>query len=225
MAKTYKRISGTWYPIKKIFKRISGTWSEVKKLYKKVSGAWQVVHSGAAEYTFASSITATTSTGILLSSYLAPASADEFTFTVNNGVTLSGMTGATGGKGRDGGCSIGFDNCTGYGENGQGEDGYAGGVGGSGINFTGFSGKKVTFYNYGVMRGGTGGTGGQGGDCLGQLSSDRGCGGGGGGGGAAFINNGGVTIVMAAGTYIAGGAGATGGQSAVVGGTCCSACG
>ncbi len=52
MAKTYKKISGTWYPIKKIYKRISGAWGEVKKLYKKVSGTWQVVHSGAYEYTF-----------------------------------------------------------------------------------------------------------------------------------------------------------------------------
>ena len=33
MAKTYKKISGSWYPIKKIFKRISGSWYEIKKLY------------------------------------------------------------------------------------------------------------------------------------------------------------------------------------------------
>jgi len=188
MAKTYKKISGTWYPIKKIFKRISGTWSEVKKLYKKVSGIWQVVHSGAYEYTFtanASNVDFATLIGAAnVSNYT------DFKITVNSGVTISGTTGTTGANNNSDTLatgSVGTRICT----NSQWADGRTvslnydvhadgsslgatlystyytgtGGTGGTGnhaLNLSGLSGKNITIINSGTIIGGIGGAGGMG---------------------------------------------------------------
>lgn len=109
MAKTYKKISGTWYPIKKIFKRISGAWSEIKKLYKKVSGTWQVVHSGAAEYTFTASYTGTVTLATLLDAATISANTD-FIINVPAGMTITGPAGAAGAAG---GVAFNFTGVTG----------------------------------------------------------------------------------------------------------------
>ena len=130
MAKTYKNIAGTWTPIKFIWKNIAGTWTKLKKGYKNVRGTWQVVYAGEVNYTFATSITASTSTGILLSSYVNPASADVFNITVNSGVVLSGMTGAHGANGANGICNYTVANCRGSWV-GYGHNGGAGGAGGA----------------------------------------------------------------------------------------------
>ena len=189
MAKTYKKISGTWYPIKKIYKRISGAWSEVKKLYKKVSGTWQVVHSGAYEYTF----TANTSNVDFAALIGASAVADntDFIITVNSGVTISGTVGTTGANNNSDTLvagSVGTRTCN----NSQYADGRAvsvtynsnaetinslaytkyakyytgnGGTGGTGndaLNLSGLSGKNITIINNGTIIGGNGGAGGMG---------------------------------------------------------------
>lgn len=214
MAKTYKKISGTWYPIKKIFKNIGDTWSEVKKLYQKSSGTWQVVHSGALEYTFAGSITATVSTGILLSDYVNPSLADEFVITVNNGVTLSGMKGTVGAQGAQGAYGVFMSNCHGswYWTGGNGGNG---GRGGKGIDFTGFSGKKITFINNGTIKGGDGGNGGNGGGFwtptgYGCGVEYSGCGGSGGSGEVWSTNSAIATVTLSPNAPVSGSAGSAG---------------
>jgi hypothetical protein len=197
MSQTYKKVSGVWQPIKKIFKNIGGAWTEVKKGYKKVNGVWEEVHSGALEYTFSGSLTATSSTGILLSDYFDPTSADEFIITVNAGVVLTGTTGANGGNGAAGHSNISRANCHGT-QGGNGGNGGNGGSGGSGIDFTGFSGKQITFINNGTVSPGAGGNGGNGGnpaayDC--EITSYGGCGGSLGVGGSWDYASTGVTII------------------------------
>ena len=98
MAKMFKKVNGVWKPLT-LSKNIDGTFKKIKKVFRKIDGVWRPIHSGVVEFTFASSITATTPTGILLSDYIDPNSADEFVITVNSGVTLSGMTGTTGAAG------------------------------------------------------------------------------------------------------------------------------
>lgn len=219
MAKTYKKIAGVWTPIKKIFKNIAGTWTEVKKAYKKVDGVWKQVHSGATEFTFSSSITATASTGILLSSYVNPNSSDEFIITVNSGVNLLGKTGTTGTNGSNlGSCNFwtSVSNCRGK-YYGQGTNGGTGGVGGKAIDLTGFSGKTVTINNSGTIKGGTGGKGGNGGNalsggyaCGSQITSYGGCGGAGGVGGVALYGTAGVTLTVTGNAVKTGNTGASG---------------
>lgn len=225
MAKTYKKISGTWYPIKKIFKRISGTWNEVKKLYKKISGTWQVVHSGAVEYTFVSSITATDANGILLSSYVNPTSSDEFIITINSGVVLSGSDGVQGANNASSAYATYYAGATAC-KDSLYTDGRlvnhnagtlirfsgTGGNGGNGnpaLNLSGFGGKKVTIINNGTLRGGNGGNGGQGaltsrdvvtiGSTILCASSGNG-----GTGGLGLYNPSGATIVLQGNTPING---------------------
>lgn len=226
MAKTYKKISGAWYPIKKIFERISGTWREIKKLYKKVSGTWMQVHSGALEYTFGTSITATSSTGILLSNYVNPASADEFVITINSGVSLIGKSGVTGATGATASCATMMANCRGS-QYGNGGNGGTGGTGYPAIDFTGFSGKKVTFVNNGTIKGGNGGNGGKGGVSFTapNYSLHLSCGGAGGAGGVWYYGNDGVTITWSSGTAYSGSTGSTGSAGANGFASCCSSCG
>ncbi len=202
MPKTYKNVGGTWKPIKKVFTKIAGAWVEAKKVYKKVAGSWAVVHTSAIEYTFTSSITASTSTGILLSSYVNPASGDVFNITINAGVTLSGVNGATGADGAVGSYDT-VSNC--HSTNpGNGSNGAGGAAGGYCLNLTGFGGKTVNIINNGIIKGGNGGAGGNGGSatavsvdvCLGNSHDDNsysgtayaGCGAGGGTGGM-WLNN------------------------------------
>ena len=225
MAKTYKKINGTWQPIKYIWKNINGTWTKLKKGYKKVSGTWQVVYAASeVKYTFTTSITASTSTGILLKSYVNPADADEFIITVNSGVTLSGRAGSTGPAGVNGGgyntmCGNMRTNCHGTNGRGYGGNGGSGGAGGYGIDFTGFSGKKITIINNGTIKGGNGGNGGKGGDCAPNqgptgcvMGSYKygGCGGSGGSGGAWGYNTNGVTISVSGNAPTSGASGASG---------------
>ena len=181
MAKTYKKISGTWYPIKKIFKRIGGTWSEIKKLYKKVNGTWQVVHTGAYEYTFtanASNVNFATLIGAA-----AVANNTDFIITINAGVTLSGTVGVAGANNastafafgnvgtrvcKDSAYADGRTRSIPYSSCPQGAvyaDYYTGngGTGGNGsiaLDLSGMSGKNITIINNGVIQGGNGGIGG-----------------------------------------------------------------
>lgn len=205
MAKIYKKISGTWYPIKKIFKRIDGAWSEIKKLYKKVNGTWKVVHSGAYEYTFTGSITAGSSTGIPLSNYINPTLADEFIITVNSGVILMGINGGTGSTGTS---------TPAYNVGIAPTAGGTGIVGGYCIDFTGFGGKKITFVNNGTIKGGNGGNGGNGGKgyetfCSGILWNGA-IGGAGGAGGEYAYNPNSATLVFSNIAPINGSSGLTG---------------
>ena len=213
MAKTYKKISGTWTAVKKIFKNIGGTWSEIKKAYKKVSGSWYQVHSGALEYTFDTSITATATTGILLSDYVNPALADEFVITVNSGVILKGKDGLSGANGVPS-----SSNCHGT-YTGNGGNGKVGGIGYSGINYTGFSGKKITWINSGTIAGGNGGRGGNGSACTGAICcsvSYGGCGGSGGNGGLSYYANSGVDISYIGNSATSGANGASGSSNSSV---------
>jgi len=196
-AKTYKKVGGTW------------TWYKLKKVYKKVGGTWQVVHTGTIAYTFTSSITASTSTGILLSSYVNPALGTDFKITVNSGVILSGMTGVTGAT------------C-----------GAAGTAGGTGIDFSGFSGKNIIFINNGIIKGGNGGNGATGctgityssgdsccpGACYSTNVGGPGGAGGAGGTGGPWTTTSAIPSLTINGTVINGSAGATGATGAT--GTC-----
>jgi hypothetical protein len=202
MGKTYIKVSGTWTAIKKIYVKVSGVWKEAKKVFSKVSGVWKEVHSGAVEYTFTSSITSTTTTGIPLSSYADPASGDEFVFTINDGVTLQGKTGNAGANGGNG-SNVYIANCHGTGF-GLGYNGGAGGAGYPALDFTGFSGKKVTIINNGTIKGGAGGTGGNGGNgyYYVELGANTfsypqgGCGGAGGAGGTPLYATSGVELTI-----------------------------
>lgn len=166
MAKTYKKISGTWYPIKKIYKRISGAWSEVKKLYKKVSGTWQVVHSSVYEYTFTANASNVDFATLIGAS--AVANNTDFKITINSGVMISGTDGVAGANntskaylignvvraclGTDAGAFYYPQYFTGNGGNG--------GNGNIALSFAGMSGKNITIVNNGTIRGGNGGSGG-----------------------------------------------------------------
>lgn len=217
MAKTYKKISGTWTPIKYIWKNIGGTWTKLKKAYKKVSGTWQQVYSGTVYYTFTSSITATATTGIPLSSYVNPDDADEFVITVNSGVVLSGKTGTTGAHGFNNTDARSINNCHGT-QYGNGGNGGTGGTGYYGIDFTGFSGKTVNITNNGTIKTGNGGNGGNGGNAYSDGSAGNdcvptygGCGGAGGAGGSTWnYNSSGVTINVSGNSPTTGTVGATG---------------
>lgn len=239
MAKTYKKISGTWYPIKKIFKRISGTWSEVKKLYKKISGTWQVVHSGAYEYTFtanASNVNFATLIGAT-----AVANNDEFIITVNSGVTISGTNGVTGANNNSDtyvAGSVGTRVCKDSVHNGAAisltYNIYAskysqykyyftgtGGTGGGGniaLDLSGMSGKKVTIINNGTILGGNGGNGGMGSKNVKSYGSvscgeqNKACAlGGNGGSGGSGVNNGSNTVSISGNSPITGSSGVGGG--------------
>lgn len=208
MAKTYKKISGAWYGIKKIFIKITSGWVEVKKVFKNVGGGWVMTHQNAIDFTFGGSITASAFTGIPLSAYINPASADTFNITLNGGVLFSGVYGGDGGAGANVWCLNSSGQCT---------NGGNGGAGGYGIDFTGFAGKTINLYNYGTIKGGNGGNGGPGGNGVAQTScgfcSVYGCPGGNGGpGGAPYYNNGGVAIniIVNAGGIINGYNGAAG---------------
>lgn len=210
MPKTYKNIGGTWYPIKKIYTKISNSWLEIKKLYKNVSGTWRIVHNSAVEYTFSGSITASASTGILLSNYVSPSSADVFNITINSGVVLSGKTGANGAAGANSSSiSSWVTNCKGT-RNGSGYNGNAGGNGGYGIDLTGFGGKTINFINYGTIKGGNGGNGGNGGYSWSYCYGDPGCGGAGGNGNVPFYNPNGAIVNITGNSSVNGSAGSTG---------------
>lgn len=182
MAKTYKKIGGTWYPIKKIFKRISGAWSEVKKLYKKVSGTWQVVHSGAYEYTFTANASNVNFATLIGSS--AVANNTDFIITINSGVTLSGTVGVAGANNASTAFATGnvgtrvcknsqytdgrthsfsysaIPNTVWSGKEYYTGNGGTGGTGATALDISGMSGKKITIINNGTIVGGTGGNGG-----------------------------------------------------------------
>ena len=221
MAKTFRKVSGVWKPVKKIFIKIAGSWLETKKVYKKITGTWKVIHQNEVNYTFTGNVTATAATGILLSNYVDPTDGDIFNITVNSGVTLSGMTGATGAAGAGGNLDTNRANCVGT-YYGAGGNGGTGGTGGATFDLTGFSGKTVNFINNGVIKTGKGGTGGTGGGyviprypCLngGRNYTASGCGGAGGAAGGSFTNNTGVTINIIGTTFVSGGTGATGGRN------------
>jgi len=187
MAKTYKKISSTWYPIKKIFKRISGTWSEVKKLYKKASGTWQVVHSSAYEYTFTANAANVDFATLIGASNVA--NNTEFKITINSGVTIYGTNGVVGANNgsmsnihgafgarycyatwcagymtvyydviRDALCEASYTYASYYFTG----NGGTGSNGNNAISFAGMSGKTITITNNGAIIGGNGGAGGMG---------------------------------------------------------------
>lgn len=184
MAKTYKKISGTWYPIKKIFKRISGSWYEVKKLYKKVSGTWQLVHTGVFEYTFSANASNVDFATLIGASNVA--NYTDFKITINSGITVSGTDGITGANNSSAVTAIGnagTRTCrdsittagtiksfsyTNYPANSVQYRRYHtgnGGTGGNGnvaLSFSGMSGKNISVINNGTIRGGNGGNGGMG---------------------------------------------------------------
>lgn len=214
MPKSYKKVAGVWQPIKKIFIKVAGSWLEAKKVYKNVSGTWKIVHQNAADLTFGSSIGASTSTGILLSSYIDPNSADVFNIIINPGVLLYGKTGTVGADGTNVICLGNYTYCT---------NGGTGGAGGAAINLSGFSGKTINLYNSGKISGGNGGNGGNGGSGVERTScgtcSVWGCpGGAGGAAGVPWYGNSGVTInvitnvggIVNGSTGIAGNAGSNG---------------
>lgn len=215
MSKIYKNVSGTWRPVKAVYDKVSTSWLRIKKVLKNVSGTWRVVHQDEVTYTFTTNVTATASTGILLSNYVSPSSADVINVVINSGVTLSGMTGTTGTAGA-GGSSSKVTNC--YSTNiGNGVNGGVGGVGGTLFDLSGFSGKTVNIINNGILKTGKGGIGGTGGGYLSascdSLSSHySGCGGAGGNTGASYSNSSGVTVSVSGTAIASGGVGDTGGR-------------
>lgn len=208
MPKTYKKVAGVWQPIKKIFVKVAGSWLEAKKVYKKITGSWVVVHISPVEYSFTNSITASTSQGILLSSYVNPNSGDVFNIIINSGVTLSGKNGTNGINGING--SIDYNSNCHSGQYGNGTNGSVGDIGGYCLNLTGFNGKIVNIINNGTIKGGNGGNGGNGGApasvyidlCSGSeialnitnITSWGGCGAAGGAGGN-WLNNPALSVV------------------------------
>lgn len=228
MAKMFKKVNGVWKPLT-LSKNMDGTFKKIKKAFRKIDGVWRPIHSGVVEFTFASSITATTPTGILLSNYIDPNSADEFVITVNSGVTLSGMTGTTGAAGYNNTKYALVSNChgTNYGSGGNGGNGE---VGGYPLNFTGFETKKVTIVNNGVLKGGSGGKGGNGGaPNLYYLgcgdSAYGGCGGAGGAGRTVIASSLPASFSILGNPFTAGSAGTAGTANNVSGsGDCPASC-
>lgn len=214
--KNYVNVSGTWREVKKKYINVSGTWREIKKEYVNVGGAWRLEHNPVVEYTFTGSITASVSTGIPLSSYINPASADVFNLVINDGVVLSGSAGGNGGNGVAGNYGIyvaPVNNCS-SGNRGNGGNGGAGGAGGYGMNFSGFSGKTINIINSGTLKGGNGGNGGNGGALALNIGCEdtvySGCGGAGGAGGLWYYGNSGVTFTYAGNSPYNGSAGGAG---------------
>jgi len=114
-------------------------------------------------YTIASNLTQ-----VNLASLVDPNSASIFYITIDHNTRLkgaSGVTGATGvngSKGINGNSFIGGRDING-GTGGTGGNGDIGGIGGEALDLAGFSGKKVTIINNGIIEGGNGGNGGNGG--------------------------------------------------------------
>ncbi len=186
-----------------------------------ISTIWNVTTKNIIYYTFTSSITATSTNGILLSNYIDPASADEFVITVNSGVTLSGKAGANGANGASvASCNSYANNCNGQ-LYGSGTDGTSASSGGYGIDFTGFSGKIITIINNGIIKGGDGGIGGAGGPAIPNCGTDchaftqlGGCGGAGASGNLWNYNSAGITLLGDSGISGSNGAAGAAGASA-----------
>lgn len=213
MPKIYKKSGDVWYTVKKVYKKTSSTWLEAKTLYKKISGSWNIYHKSEVTYTFSGSITASAYTGIPLSSYINPASADVFNLVINGGVVLSGYNGYNGGNGTKGVFNKSVANCSGN-YQGNGSNGGAGEAGSYGIDFSGFSGKTINIINSGTLKGGNGGAGGAGGAVADSIFCDQiaysGCGGAGGAGGLWYYGNSGVTFTYAGNLPYNGSAGGAG---------------
>lgn len=204
MSKEIIKIAGVWKPVIP-FVKVAGVWKKPDS-FIKVAGVWKKSTVTKATYTFKSSITASATTGILLSSYIDPNSADEFDIIINSGVTLRGRTGNAGGNGAGGADGTRRSNCRQSNTYGAGGNGGRGGSGYGCFNLTGFSGKKVNLIVNGTIIGGTGGRGGRGGNyypSYAVMYSDSiygGCGGAGGAGGGWLYSNGGAILSYPAGT-------------------------
>ena len=202
-----------------IDQNVNGTWYKTT-IYKKINGSWISLGPAPINYTFTSSITASSFNGIPLNNYVNPANSDTFNITVNSGVTLSGKKGTNGSNGwygsfdynsTESGCDS-TTNCHGAGC-GYGHDGQNGGTGGYGIDFTGFSGKTINIINNGTIKGGDGGDGGHGGAGASAACADTtqgGCGGSGGSGGVWAYNTSGITFNISGHNPVSGNTGAHG---------------
>lgn len=46
MPKIYRKVNGSWVPIKRIYRKVSGSWSPFRTVYRKINGFWYLVFAG-----------------------------------------------------------------------------------------------------------------------------------------------------------------------------------